>query len=208
MQLPKYLVVKSGVTRTPSELGGSIQSRVTRVRLNSEAADKSFQVDAIGGTQCESYLSGMYFVGSFPRHQVPLCGRSNVRRFREGHDAGTTWVEFVRLSRLEQLEDGYLLGPLSKAVHNTGIPSNSSALAVVAQVWMRERNPRRAPGLRCKRWNPGHCSPNSRSLFGFLDIVIVADDCRDILVMGLPLQPRRAVVDLPLVGGMRFIAPG
>jgi hypothetical protein len=52
-------------------------------------------------------------------------------------------VEFVRLSRLEQLEDGYLLGPLSKAVHNTGVPSNSSTLAVVAQVWMQERNPRR-----------------------------------------------------------------
>jgi hypothetical protein len=46
-------------------------------------------------------------------------------------------------------------------------------------------------------------------LFGSLDIVIVADDRRDILVMGLPLQPRRAVVDLPLaVRGKRFIAPG
>jgi hypothetical protein len=77
-----------------------------------------------------------------------------------------------------------------------------------------EEGPVRPFGSRKKKpWSNGtqqHASSLCAiQLFGSLDIVIVADDRRDILVMGLPLQPRLAVVDLPLaVRGKRFIAPG
>jgi hypothetical protein len=143
VQLPRYLVVKSGVTRTPSELGGSIQSRVTRSDGTRKRQIRLFRWTRLVAPSVRAICRGCTSSVAFHGIRFLFAVDRMFGDFAEAKTQVRLRVEFVRLSRLEQLEDGYLLGPLSKAVHNTGVPSNSSTLAVVAQVWMQERNPRR-----------------------------------------------------------------